>query len=247
MIPVPETIPAYGVIAPVAKANSATNNFAAAAFNTKVNTWAETEIKNYLTMIDYDYGMARYTSSGETLLAKEALEKTKLMLREAKENVDETFRELALSLKPDLLFVPATNKIQITAVNTASSLNQVKKIGFIWIHLPESVQLMISGNVSGRNYGKVSVSLTTENNTEIATDKFYNTDTSQIILRLKQSISLNAAEKRLVIQFTITNDFEDDTRNNIFGNVDNKHHRYDRPSLKGIGKRDFKFKFIVER
>jgi hypothetical protein len=247
MIPLPETTAAYGMIAPLVNSNSLTNTFAAAVFNTNVKNWAEAGIKNYFTMIDYDYGMANYTNSGQTLLAKEALEKTKLLLREAKENVDESFRELALSLMPDLLFISATNKIQITALNTASPLNQDKKIAFLWIHLPETVQLMISGNISGRNYGNVSVSLTTENNTEIATDKFYNTDTSQIILQLKQSINLTAAEQRFVILFTITNDFEDDTRDNIFGTVDNKHHRYDRPSLKGIGKRNFKFKFIVKR
>lgn len=245
IIPMPEQTTVYGTTLSIVNSNSAARNFRATLFNSKVNNWVEAEIRNYLTAVDYEYGMAVYLVSGQTLLAKEAIEKARLVLRESKDKVDESFRELAMLLKPELLFQPATGKIEITALNTATASNQSKKIEFLWIHLPESIQLKISNTSTDGNFGKITIALMTENESMVNTDTFFNTDTSQVIFRLKQPISLGNTEKRFMIHFKIINDFADDTQLTIFNTVDNGHHRYDRPSLKGLSDQTHKLKFIL--
>jgi hypothetical protein len=64
----------------------------------------------------------------------------------------------------------------------------------------------------------------------------FNADTSQVIFKLKNKIRVQGSPVEYGIAFSRLNDHGDDTRPKIFGDiVENSHHRYDRPSIKGMG------------
>jgi len=63
--------------------------------------------------------------------------------------------------------------------------------------------------------------------------RIFNSDTFQLIFKLSRSISSNDLSK-LKLTVSYIKNFNDDLNPVIFAGIQNNHHRYDRPSFKGL-------------
>jgi hypothetical protein len=218
------------------------------SFSADVNAWINREEELHKTLVDYQFNMAQYQGSGELLVGKEAVEKRKLLLREAKDKIDESFRSVAMALSSDTLFKQIPIKAEITAFYT--NTGPVREVEYLWLRLPEAIDVKKTHSTAGggRYFGNINVQLfrkspttppptpTPTPNTSVLATMIFNADTSQVIFKLKNKIRVQGSPVEYGIAFSRLNDHGDDTRPKIFGDiVENSHHRYDRPSIKGMG------------
>jgi hypothetical protein len=205
----------------------------ASSFSDLSKAWADAEILYYKTSVDFQFGIANYINGSERLVSKEAFEKTKLILREAKDKVDDEFRRLAMLINPELIFADAGKATTIFAVQNQTSPN----IEYFWIKLPEAINLK-KMNQTNAVFGNTDLNIVF-NNTPV-TNRIYNSDTSQIIIKL--DVPVLAEMKEFRIKFFINRDYSDDVNTStIFGTLNNFHHRYDRASLKGLSPLSFDY------
>lgn len=189
------------------------------------------EISYYKGLVDYDYGILQLQKNGITLLSKEALEELKLLHRIQKDKLDEAFRNCALTLNPDLLLRNEGERLSISVIT------QNSKIVYLWIKLPEAIHYKFNQNALGTH----TIRLKKMNNlnsaeSEIDFNLLCNSDTTQLILKLKQPIGVESLNT-FKVEFTKIKDHQDDISNaNFFGPNKNTHHRYDRPSIKSMNK-----------
>lgn len=203
-------------------------------FDNLVSTWVNAEVDLYKTTVDYRYGMAR----AGILVGKEALEKTRQQLKEARAAVDDKFTSIAMNSNSDLQFRDMGEKAEMFVIDISQTAT--KKLSCFWVRLPQSIELMRSSSVAGRKYGKVSLSLF-RNDTKLTCSIIFNADSSQFIIRPADTIIAG----NYTLQFTWVRDFKDDQNIKIFGSIGNAHHRYDRPSIKGAADEVYKMKFFV--
>ena len=229
-----------GIKTSLAKGNVATFD---TATSSNQKAWAEAEINLYITEIDYEYGVAKHSISSGTLVSKEAVEAKRVLLSKAKEEVDQGFRKAALAIQPDLAFAKSEQQSEIHLIETGSGSNA--RIEYVWLHLPESVRLKISGN-GNRVIGKFKADIINKTNgSVIASSKIFNTDTSQIIFKLTTRVTPEVIIANYRLRVTNEADPADDTRTMIFENKDNGHHRYDRPAMKGQTTSNLDFGFYL--
>jgi hypothetical protein len=197
-------------------------NFNAADFQNLANDYVNAESEYYKTLVDYEYGMAKASKDQAVLVSKEAAEHRKLELRNQSDRINEEFRRIALALNQEILFSDIEGKLTVYAL-----VNADKNIDFIWIKLPEPLKLKMNNIMSG----KFICSLLFES--QPVNSRIFNSDTSQLIFKLSRSISSNDLNK-LKLSVSYIKNFNDDLNPNIFAGIQNNHHRYDRPSFKGL-------------
>jgi len=210
-------------IAPVIISGNETS--LSADFQDVLNTYVNAQIEYKKTLVDYEYGMAQSSKDSVALVSKEAVEHTKLLLRTAMDSLDEQFRLIALAINSEVLFSDSENKLRVYALKNAD-----EKIETIWIKLPEPQKLKTNNISMGRFICELFF------DSQQVDSKIFNSDTSQIIFKLRTSININELNK-LKLKTAYIKDFKDDLNNtlpNLPDNIQNNHHRYDRPSFKGL-------------
>ncbi len=197
-------------------------NFNTADFQNLVNNYVNTGSEYYKTLVDYEYGMAKASKDQAVLVSKEAVEHRKLELRNQTDGVNEEFRRIALALNPEILFSDIEVKLTVFALKNTNNT-----IDFIWIKLPEPQKLKMNNIM----LGKFICSLHFES--QPVNSRIFNSDTSQLIFKLSRSISSNDLSK-LKLTVSYIKNFNDDLNTAVFVGIQNNHHRYDRPSFKGL-------------
>jgi len=187
-----------------------------------LNSYTNALIDYKKTLVDYEYGMAKAIKEQINLVSKEAVEHRKLELRNKKDRVDDEFKQFALALNSEILFADINGKLTTYALK-----NSTDKIEIIWIKLPEPQKT----RVYNFSPGKFECNL--HHGSQLIEKKIFNSDTSQIIFKLNEPITLDDLNS-LKISLSHIKDFNDDSNNIIFGNIQNNHHRYDRSSLTGV-------------
>jgi len=210
-------------IAPVIISGNETS--LSADFQNVLNSFVNAQIEYKKTLVDYEYGMAQSSKDSVALVSKEAVENTKLLLRTAMDSLDEQFRLIALAINSEVLFSDSENKLRVYALKNAD-----EKIEIIWIKFPEPQKLKTNNISMGRFICELFF------DSQQVDSKIFNSDTSQIIFKLRTSININELNK-LKLKTAYIKDFKDDLNNtlpNLPDNIQNNHHRYDRPSFKGL-------------
>ncbi len=192
-------------------------------FNELVNAYVNSEIEYNKTLIDYEYGMANALKDQIRLVSKEAIEHRKIELRNKRDLIDEEFRRIALAVKSEILFTDTESKLTIYALK-----NTLNNIEIVWIKLPESQKIKFY------NYSPGKFDCNLYIGSQLINKRIFNSDTTQIIFKIDEPVSINDLNK-LKVSVSYIKDSGDDANNIIYGNIQNSHHRYDRPSLKGIG------------
>jgi hypothetical protein len=198
---------------------------------TNLRDWAEAEMSYHLTWVDYDYGMAKHSIVSAVLVSKEAVEAERVLLSKAKEVVDNAYRQKALAIQQDVFFNKNEKLSEIYLIETGEASNA--KIEYVWINLPESINVKKSVNTT-RTIGQVHIDLVHRSSgTSFVSNHIFNTDTSQVILKLNSRMSAQSLVANYRIRLSVEIDPADDMRAMIFGTTTNSHHRYDRPAQKG--------------
>jgi len=189
----------------------------------------KSELEYYKGLVDYEFGIVNLQKGANKLVSKEALEELKILHRNQKDKLDEAFRINAMGLNKDIFFKDEGNILNVYAIRSNG------RIGYIWVKLPEKINLKFNVNA----IGSCNVKLNRRNIQNGIDNRFKytmlcNSDTSQLIFKLNQPINTKLLES-IGIEFSKVNDHKDEITNaNLFGPNKNKHHRYDRPSLKQI-------------
>ena len=191
------------------------SSFVTSNFDNETSGFIEAQNEYYRILVDYEYGIAKSQKDGITLVSKEAVENTKLTLRTAMNSLDEQFRSVALEINSEIFFADIENKLKVYAIK-----NMNDKIEIIWVKLPEPLKLKINDDSLERFICELSVD----------SKRIFNADTSQIIFKLSLPVSELSGIK---LQAAYIKDFKDDS-NTTLNNIPNNHHRYDKPSFKGI-------------
>jgi hypothetical protein len=173
-------------------------------------------------LVDYEYGMAKASKDQTVLASKEAVEHRKLELRNQADRINEEFRRIALALNPEILFSDIEGKRTVYALKDMDNTSD-----FIWIKLPEPLKLKMNNIMLGKFICILHFESQTVNS------RIFNSDTSQLIFKLSRSIGLNELNK-LKLSASYIKNFNDDLNTAVFVSIQNNHHRYDRPSFKGL-------------
>lgn len=188
------------------------------SFDEKITNYVNQELIYNKTLVDYEYGMAKAIKDGVNLVSKEAVEHQKLVLRTLRDIIDQEFKRVALLINSEILFKEIEGKLTVFAIKNPS-----KKIEYIWLKLPEVLRIKMNSS----SFLNIDFSLILSPSQLIS--RISNTDTSQIIFKLNAPI-LEAQLKNVSISSTYIKDLDDDKTNSLIS-LDNKHHRYDRPTF----------------
>jgi hypothetical protein len=226
-----DNIPTIWIKPTVEKGSSVKINF-------NFNDLANAELAYYKGLVDYEYGIIQQQKSDTKLVSKEALEELKILHRKQKDSLDDVFRTKALALNQELFFRDEGNILGVYAITFDM------KLEYIWVKLPEPIQLKFNQNSIGANEIKL---IRIKNRNRIYSNfkytMLFNSDTTQIIFKLENPIDIQLLST-LKIVFSKIKDHNDDISNgNMFGPNKNTHHRYDRPSLKNMETEIIEFKF----
>jgi hypothetical protein len=198
-------------------------------FDFEYSNLARAELEWYKGQTDYEYGILSLQKGSIKLVSKEALEELKNRYRKERDKLDEAFRTAASALNHEIFFRDENKKAK------AYALLVNRKISWLWIKLPESLQCKYNSDAIG-SYAVRLINRDARNKIDqrFKYKMLCNADTSQLVFKLDSAIdpqSLGA----ISIEFTRTNDHLDDNASSDFFGPDNKrHHRYDRPCLPAL-------------
>lgn len=123
----------------------------------------------------------------DKLIDREALEKTKLELREVKAIMDERFSEVADELIPNLLYQPVTNRLRIYILEDDAS-----SILGVWLKSPESLDVQLTIDDSKGIYiGRTAINASSNN---VNARPLLTSDNTNVILLFTVPISNNSVE-----------------------------------------------------
>lgn len=188
------------------------------SFNTKYAAIPAARLNLYRSVIDNEYGMAKYTQGPVVLFGREAVEKYRIDLRQLEKQLDDFFNEQALNILGGLFFDKAKKGIEIFGIRAAGICKA------IYIKSPEKLFPKFDNTKDPYARTKILLKL---NGSDVS-KRIFNSDGDHVIFYLSPGIQASG-NNEITIEFSYVNDFDDDNNSSTFFETSHvKHHRYDR-------------------